>query len=271
MDEFSKIKEINNKDSVLNRSIGSSGTWIAHGLSYGAGILAIMVLSAIFAQNLGRVFQDQQMRAIGYSAAIAVGGSSIIFLLFHGILLKSRTQFWAACFFVGLEISLLSLGALFSLGASFGWEFPAWLEWVERIAIVFTLPIVGVEWIVVKALDPSHISRRNEVQTQSQVMASEDKAKKHAKLSNTVLTIRQQGILAKVIGEEMERLPPAQQDYFMRLILKNNEDELKDIKEVLEEYISDKASHNAITSAPSVVMPKFQEPVSSGNGKAPKA
>ena len=250
-EQFSKIESIEAQDDSLNRKMNRNSGTLATGMAYGAAILAITILSAIFAQNLGRVFEDPTMKAVSYAAAIAVGGSSIIFLVFRDKLLKSKQQFTAACIFVAVELALLTLGALFAFGSAWGWEFPPFMEWAERIAIVATLPIVAAEWIVVKALDPVSIANRARVQTDAQVNDSENKARKAAKLSNAVITIREQGTLAAVIGEELARLPASQRPYFLNLIMANNGDELKDVQEVLQNLMG-----NSIM-APQAGTPQF--------------
>lgn len=279
-EEFKTLREINDKDSTVNRALSSGKGNAAHFAAYGVAFLAIGILSLIYAQTMSNVFTDPIMKAMSVLAAFAVGSSAYIFLIFRDKLLKSRDQFIAAGAFVTIEIVLLTLGALFSFGNAFGWTFDNTWYWIERIAIVITLPTVLAEWIVVKALDPDSMAARSQVHTDSEVKKHREKARKAAMLSDAHMTIVREHAMAQVIAEQLESLPPAQRPYFLRLIRKNNSADLKNINEVLDDLEKDYTAipgHSAsIEGMPpiSLGVPTNVEqsvPVPSGNGMRPKA
>lgn len=234
-DDFSELKTINDKDSSVNMVLNHGKDGLAHFSAYGVAFLAIGILSLIYAQTMSNVFTDPIMKGVSVIAAFAVGSSAYIFLVFRDKLLKSREQFVAACVFVGAEMILLTLGALFTFGTKFGWEFDSTWMWIERIAIVITLPMVLAEWIVVKSLDPDSIAARSGVHTDAEVKRHREKARRAAMLSNAHMTIVKESAMAQVIAEQLQQLPPSQRPYFLRLIRKNNSVDLKNINEVLDD------------------------------------
>ena len=234
-DEFSDLKTINDKDSSVNRVLSHGKESFAHFAAYGVAFLAIAILSLIYAQTMSNVFTDPIMKGVSVMAAFAVGSSAYIFLVFRDKLLKSKEQFVAACCFVAAEMVLLTLGALFTFGSKFGWEFDSTWLWIERVAIVITLPMVLAEWIVVKSLDPDSIASRSSVHTDSEVKRYREKARRSAMLSNAHMTIVKESAMASVIADQLESLPPAQRPYFLRLIRNNNNADLKNIQDVLDD------------------------------------
>ena len=86
-------------------------------------VAAILILSAIFAQTTSAIFTEPVMKVVGVGAAMVVGASSIVFLVFKNSLLKSSQQFKVAVGFLLVEFSALTLGAFHTFGTALGWTF----------------------------------------------------------------------------------------------------------------------------------------------------
>lgn len=271
---MSKLQEIYEKDSALNKSISKGNKLAAHIASYAVGIMAIALLALVFAQTMSGLFTDPTMRVMGAIAAIAVGSNIAIFLVWRDQLLESDQQFKYACGFVVAEFVLLTMGLIYAFSKQYGWELAPFIGELNKIAVIATLPVVGAEWVVIKALSPASKAIRAENHVDATIADADSKARKQAKLSDAVMTIREQSTLAKVLGDELDKLPVSQRKYFANLIMANHSDELANIQQVVKDFIADKAS-NGSSSTPVATMASdsptpVELPTETKNSKHPK-
>jgi uncharacterized membrane protein len=198
------------------RKTGASG-W-AKLAAYLVAVAAILILSAIFAQTTSAVFADPVMKVVGVGAAMVVGASSIVFLIFKNSLLKSNQQFRVAVIFLLVEFSALTLGAFHTFGTALGWTFDPFVTELTKLAIVLTLPIVALEWITVLALDPDARNQRAESASKSELATIERETRERFRMSDPVLAVRNAASLTEAIHEELLRLPSDQRPMFIGIL-----------------------------------------------------
>lgn len=214
--EMLKQSEVSKQELDHIRKTGASTS--AKMGAYLVAIAAIVMLSMIFAQTTSAVFTDPTMKIVGALAAMVVGASSIVFLIFKNALLKSHQQFTVACVFVGIEFSALTLGAFHTFGTALGWTFDPFITELTKVAIVLTLPIVAIEWIVVLALDPDARTQRAESASKSELSTVERQTRERFRMSDPVIAIRNAAALTEVIHEELIRLPTDQRAMFVGIL-----------------------------------------------------
>ena len=206
---FNELREVEESKRRLDKAKGTQRSHaLAHFFAYSVGVIAISVLSLIFAQTVSNVFEDNVLKIIGSAGAIAVGASAIVFLIFNDKILRSDEQFKWAIAFVVIELILLSLGSLNAFGEALGWQFAPFVKEIMHIAVIITLPVVGVEWIVVVAiLNPDAKSHRAENFAKSKRLDDERTIRDNYRNSDEVIKIRKAAVRAEVLEEEMSRLP----------------------------------------------------------------
>lgn len=214
--EMLKQSEVSARELNKIRKTGAS-SW-AKLAAYGVAIAAILILSAIFAQTTGAIFTDPVMKVVGVGAALVVGASSIVFLIFKNALLKSAEQFRVAVLFMLTEFSALTLGAFHQFGSALGWTFDPFVTELTKLAIVLTLPIVALEWITVLSLDPDARGQRAESASKSDLATVERQTRERFRMSDPVIAVRNAAALTEVIHEELRRLPSDQRAMFMGIL-----------------------------------------------------
>ena len=214
--EMLKQQEVSKNELDKIRKTGAS-TW-AKLAAYLVAVAAISILSAIFAQTTGAIFADPVMKVVGVGAALVVGASSIVFLVFKNSLLKSSQQFKVAVGFLLIEFSALTLGAFHTFGTALGWTFDPFVTELTKLAIVLTLPIVALEWITVLALDPDARRQRAESASKSELATVERETMERFRMSDPVIAIRNAGALTEVIHDELRRLPSDQRAMFIGIL-----------------------------------------------------
>jgi hypothetical protein len=218
--EMLKQSEASKKELDRVRKTGAS-SW-AKLAAYGVAIAAILTLSAIFAQTTSAIFADPVMRVVGVGAALVVGASSIVFLVFKNALLKSSEQFRVAVVFMLVEFGALTLGAFHTFGTALGWTFDPFVTELTKLAIVLTLPIVALEWITVLSLDPDARRNRAESASKSELAMVELQTRERFRMSDVVIKIRNAAALTEVMHEELRGLPADQRETFMALLRKEH-------------------------------------------------
>ena len=214
--EMLKQSEVSAKELNKIRKTGASN-W-AKLAAYGVAIAAILTLSAIFAQTTSAIFTDPVMKVVGVGAALVVGASSIVFLVFKNALLKSAEQFRVAVLFMLVEFGALTLGAFHTFGIALGWTFDPFVTELTKLAIVFTLPIVALEWITVLSLDPDARGARAESASKADLATVERQTRERFRMSDPVIAVRNAAALTEVIHEELRRLPSNQRDMFIGIL-----------------------------------------------------
>lgn len=230
MGMFEQLKQQEAEMKEYRKATKTGASWWAKAAAYVVAIAAIVVLSLIFGQTTSGVFQDPTMKVIGIAASLVVGGSSIVFLLFKGKLLKSKGQFRVAWFFLFLEMVLLTLGALHAFGSSLGWEFPPFVNEAAKLAIVLTFPLVMVEWLVVLSLDPDEASERADNHSKSELAQKDREMRERLRMSDPVIKIRGAATMAEVMGEEMRRLPTTQRSLFASILRNEYGDQFEGVQ-----------------------------------------
>ena len=260
LDNVKKLKGL--RDSVR---------WLAPVAAYGVATFSIITLSLIFAQTVNSVFVDPVMKMIGAGAAIIVGASSVVFLVFKNDLLKSHDQFIVACVFVGVEFSLLTLGAAYAFGRALGWYFDPFVVSLTHIAVIATFPVVAIEWIVVLALDPDAKEKRSHKHMQSDLSETERTTRESFLMSDPVVDIRQAASLAQVISDEMSRLPKEQRGLFVALLRKRHGEEYNGVPLLLGDEV-DSHRNPKVASIPmnSDGIPMSEMTTDEENGHRPK-
>lgn len=214
--EMLKQQEVSKKELDRVRKTGASN-W-AKLAAYLVAVAAILILSAIFAQTTSAIFTDPVMKVVGVGAAMVVGASSIVFLIFKNSLLKSSQQFKVAVVFLLVEFSALTLGAFHTFGTALGWTFDPFVTELTKLAIVLTLPIVALEWITVLALDPDARGQRAESASKSELATVERETRERFRMSDPVLAVRNAAALTEVIHEELLHLPSDQRAMFIGIL-----------------------------------------------------
>ena len=214
--EMLKQQEVSKKELDKLRKTGASN-W-AKLAAYLVAVAAILILSAIFAQTTSAIFTDPVMKVVGVGAAMVVGASSIVFLVFKNSLLKSSQQFKVAVGFLLVEFSALTLGAFHTFGTAVGWTFEPFVTELTKLAIVLTLPIVALEWITVLALDPDARNQRAESASKSELATVERETRERFRMSDPVLAVRNAAALTEVIHEELLHLPSEQRAMFIGIL-----------------------------------------------------
>jgi hypothetical protein len=218
--EMLKQSEVSARELNKIRKTGASN-W-AKLAAYGVAIAAILTLSAIYAQTTSAIFTDPIMRTVGVGAALVVGASSIVFLIFKNALLKSAEQFRVAVVFMLIEFGALTLGAFHQFGIALGWTFDPFITEITKLAIVFTLPIVALEWITVLSLDPDARGQRAESASKADLATVERQTRERFRMSDVVIKIRNAAALTEVIHEELRHLPEDQRETFIALLQKEH-------------------------------------------------
>jgi hypothetical protein len=231
---FTELKQQEQEMKEYRKATRIGGSTLAKFFAYVVAIAAICVLSLIFGQTTSGVFLDPTMKVIGIAASFVVGGSSIVFLLFKGKLLKSRTQFIVAWIFLGIEMVLLTLGALHAFGSSLGWEFSPFVNEAAKMAVVLTFPLVMVEWLVVLSLDPDESNERAENHSKSQLAQTDRNTREALRMSDPVVKVRKAAAMTDVINEEMQRLPTAQRAMFASILRQQYGDQFEGVHMFLE-------------------------------------
>lgn len=217
---FNEIRELEESKRKLERAKGSRRYHaIASSSAYFVGIVAISVLSLIFAQTVSSIFEDSILKFIGSAGAIAVGASAVVFLLFNDKILHSEEQFIAAKRFVTVEMVLLSLGSMYAFGSALKWQFAPFVVELTHIAVIVTLPVVGVEWIyVVGVLNPKAKAKRDENFSESKRQEDDRAIRDNYLNSDEIIRLRKASIMAEVIEEEMARLPTEMRGTYAKLL-----------------------------------------------------
>lgn len=257
--ELRDIEESKRKLSMAKDTHRAHG--IAHIFAYSVGVIAIAVLSLIFAQTVSNVFEDSVLKIIGSAGAIAVGASAIVFLVFNDKILRSDQQFKWAILFVVLELALLSLGSLNAFGEALGWQFSPFVKEIMHIAVIITLPVVGVEWIVVVAiLNPDAKSHRAENFAKSKRLEDEMAIRDNYRNSDEVIRIRKAAVRAEVLEEEMARLPTDVRPTFAHLLKDSGMGNVPSVNKNLPDVVDMPIAYQAPARAMN----------SDGNGQSPK-
>jgi hypothetical protein len=169
------------------------------------------------------------MRVVGVGAALVVGASSIVFLVFKNSLLKSGEQFRVAVCFMLVEFGALTLGAFHTFGTSLGWTFDPFVTELTKLAIVLTLPIVALEWITVLSLDPDARTQRAESHSKAELQTVERQTRERFRMSDPVIAVRNAAALTEVINEELRRLPSDQREMFIGILRGKHGDEFEGV------------------------------------------
>lgn len=230
--EMLKQSEVSAQELKKIRRAGAS-SW-AKLAAYGVAIAAILTLSAIYAQTTSAIFTDPIMRTVGVGAALVVGASSIVFLVFKNALLKSAEQFRVAVSFMLVEFGALTLGAFHQFGVALGWTFDPFVTELTKLAIVFTLPIVALEWITVLSLDPDARGQRAESASKAELATVERQTRERFRMSDPVIAVREAAALTEVIHEELRRLPTGQREMFMGILRDKHGSEFEGVPLLLD-------------------------------------
>jgi hypothetical protein len=259
---FNELREVEESKRKMERAKGTQRSHaIAHFFAYSVGVIAISVLSLIFAQTVSNVFTDPVLKIIGSAGAIAVGASAIVFLIFNEKILRSDEQFRWAIAFVIVELALLTLGSLNAFGEALGWQFAPFVKEIMHVAVIITLPVVGVEWIVVVAiLNPDAKAKRAESFAKSKRLEDERNIRDNYRNSDEVMKIRKTAVKAEVIEEEMARLPTSMRPTYAHLLKNEGMGNVPTVSRNMPDVLDMPA--------------QFQTPMrsmnSDGNGQSPK-
>lgn len=248
---FTELKRQKEEMSAYHKATRVGASAMAKFFAYTVAISAIVVLSLIFGQTTSGVFKDPTMKVIGIAASFVVGGSSIVFLLFKGKLLKSKQQFRVAWCFLGAEMVLLTLGAMHAFGSSLGWEFSPFVNEAAKLAVVLTFPLVMVEWLVVLSLDPDEANDRADNHSKSELAKTDRETRESLRMSDPVIKVRKAAAMTEVINDEMLRLPTAQRRMFAAILRNEYGDQFEGVQLFLNDgHTPDVIDQPRSTAAP---------------------